>query len=172
MRTKREHGLMDNRQIGGSKTASSSPQTTDRDSQEMSATAAPNVVGGGLFVDRAYRNALALVHEARNYMAYGEAADSDTVPVSTRLLISQESLRITSRLTQAMAWLFAQKAAAAGEMPMSRALSEEFAPAAEAVCLEDGWADDAEIPPALRDLMRRSLSLYRQVQRMHATACG
>ena len=160
---------MDNGQTGGSTTPSAGPQTAhDVDG----ALTAANVVGGGLFLDRAYRSALSLVHEARNYMAYGEAADMESLPMETRLLVSQESLRVTSRLTQAMAWLFAQKAAAAGEMPVSRALSDEFAPDAETVCLEDQWADDPGLPPALRDLMRRSLNLYRQIQRMHQTACG
>ena len=161
---------MDNRQIGGSRTASSSLQTTDHAVTNADMSGPTNVVGGGLFLDRAYRNALSLVHEARNYMAYGEALGSEAQPIETRLLVSQESLRVTSRLPQAMAWLFAQKAAAAGEMPISRALSDEFAPNAETVCLEDRWSDETALPPALRDLMRRSLSLYRQVQRMHETA--
>ena len=163
---------MDNGQIGGSRPTVTSPQAADFNATSAAESGASNVVGGGLFLDRAYRNALSLVHEARNYLAYGEAVDSESLPVATRLLVSQESLRVTSRLTQAMAWLFAQKAAAAGEMPMSRALSDEFAPNAETVCLEDRWADDTELPSALRDLMQRSLNLYRQVQRMHQTARG
>ena len=163
---------MDNGQIGGSRPTPSSPRAADFNGVTATELGASNVVGGGLFLDRAYRNALSLVHEARNYMAYGEAVDSESLPVATRLLVSQESLRVTSRLTQAMAWLFAQKAAAAGEMPISRALSDEFAPNAEKVCLEDRWADDTELPSALRDLMHRSLNLYRQVQRMHQNARG
>ena len=161
---------MDIRQIGGSRTASSSLQTPDPAAASPDISGATNVVGGSVFLDRAYRNALSLVHEARNYMAYGEALGAEAQPVATRLLISQESLRVTSRLTQAMAWLFAQKAAAAGEMPLSRALSDEFAPDAETVCLEDRWSDETALPPALRDLMRRSLNLYCQIQRMHETA--
>lgn len=163
---------MDIRQTGGSRTAPAGPNPADDSDAAPTALTATNVVGGGLFLDRTYRNALSMVHEARNYMAYGDTADIEALPMETRLLVSQESLRVTSRLTQSMAWLFAQKAAAGGEMPMSRALSDEFAPDAETVCLEDQWADDPGLPPALRDLMHRSLNLYRQVQRMHRTARG
>ena len=69
-------------------------------------TNAPNPV----FLMKVYDDAMALIVEARNYIAHRQAADVAELSPEARLLVSQETLRVTSRLTQAMAWLLFQRA--------------------------------------------------------------
>lgn len=107
-----------------------------------------------------------LLVEARNYAAYREPAESRSLAPSVRLQACYESMRVTSRLTQVMAWLLAQKAAQAGEITPLEACSERFRLAASEVCLEDGGQRDESLPRGLRSLLDRSRSLYVRVGRL------
>ena len=73
------------------------------------------------FFNGPYDETMALLIEARNYIAYHDAAEHRKLPPQVRLQISYESMRVTSRLTQVMAWLLAQKAVHAGEMTKAQA---------------------------------------------------
>ncbi|NBC34911.1 MAG: DUF1465 family protein [Alphaproteobacteria bacterium] len=125
-----------------------------------------DVIAPRAFLRKTYDEAFALLVEARNYFAYRQAGDVDGLEAESRLLVSQETMRITCRLTQVMAWLFCQRAVENGEKPADWALSEENALSAQDVCLEDHWVDDARLPPAVRGLSARSLSLYIRVGRL------
>lgn len=125
-----------------------------------------SVVGGDVFFQRAYADAMTLLIEARNYVAYQEHRDSQVLALEDRLLVSQETLRITCRLTQVMAWMFSQRAVQGGEMTLERALSEEFALGGQSVCLEDQWTDDDRLPEAVRSLLDRTHRLYLRVARL------
>ena len=118
------------------------------------------------FIKKLYDEAFALLVESRNYVAYCQAKDVCTLENDGRLLVSQETMRITCRLTQVMAWLFCQRAVENGERPADWALSEEFALSGQDVCLEDSWVDDGRLPPAVRGLSERTLSLYVRVGRL------
>ena len=118
------------------------------------------------FIKKLYDEAFALLVESRNYVAYCQAKDVGALETDGRLLVSQETMRITCRLTQVMAWLFCQRAVENGERPAEWALSDEFALGGQDVCLEDGWIDDTRLPPAVRGLSERTLSLYVRVGRL------
>ena len=120
------------------------------------------------FLDRVYDEAHALLIETRNYFAYREAADVRHLETDARLLVSQETMRITCRLTQVMAWLFCQKAVQNGERPREWAMTAENALSGERVCLEDRFADDDRLPAAIRSLQERSLRLYQRIARLEA----
>ena len=66
------------------------------------------VSGPTAFFNRTYDETMALLIEARNYIAYNEQSDQRGLAPQVRLQVSYESLRVTSRLTQVMAWLLAQ----------------------------------------------------------------
>ena len=85
---------------------------------------------------------------------------------TTRLLVSHETLRITCRLTQVMAWMLCQKAVQAGERSQEWALSEENALGGQDICLDGRAHDDAALPAAVRDLLGRTQSLYQRVLRL------
>lgn len=123
------------------------------------------VVAASAFFDKTYEEALALLVEARNYIAYQETADLQSLDPETRLLATQETMRVTCRLTQSMAWLLGQRAAQVGEITTAEAL-EEYAVGGKSVCLDDRWNADERLPVAIRGLLERTLSLYERVGRL------
>ena len=118
------------------------------------------------FFDRAYDETMALLLEARNYVAYQEAVDQRGLPPGTRLQISYESMRVTSRLTQVMAWMLAQKAVHAGEMTQAQAVGDDFAISGGRICSDPSGPDNPELPGGLRSLLERSHSLYMRITRL------
>lgn len=122
--------------------------------------------GPTAFFNRTYDETMVLLVEARNYIAYQEALDQRNLGPSVRLQASYESMRVTSRLTQVMAWLLAQKAVHAGEISMKQAASEEYALSGGDVCSDSSGPDNPDLPMGLRSLLERSHSLYLRVARL------
>lgn len=118
------------------------------------------------FFNGPYDETMALLIEARNYIAYHEAADHRSLPPHVRLQISYESMRVTSRLTQVMAWLLAQKAVHAGELTKEQGASEEFALSGGEVCSDPSGPENENLPAGLRSLLERSHKLYMRVARL------
>jgi len=85
-----------------------------------------------------------------------------------RMLSSCEAMRLTSRLTQVMAWLLMQKAVQAGEVARDAACAPEHRLAGQAACLRVAPTVPVEMPPRLHSLLARSHSLYRRVERLDA----
>ena len=104
--------------------------------------------------------------EARNYVAYHEAADQRTLAPHARLQVSYESLRVTSRLTQVMAWLLAQKAVHAGELTVEQVATDEYALSGGQVCTDPSGPENEALPNGLRSLLDRSHRLYTRVSRL------
>lgn len=123
------------------------------------------VVAVSGFFDKTYEEALALLVEARNYIAYQETADLQALDPETRLLATQETMRVTCRLTHSMAWLLGQRAAQIGEISPAEAL-EDFTVGGQLVCKDERWAGDTRLPQAIRGLLGRTLSLYERVGRL------
>lgn len=122
--------------------------------------------GSTAFFNRTYEEAMGLLVEARDYMAYQEAKDQLGLPAQVRLQVSYESLRVTSRLTQVMAWLLAQKAVHAGELTAEQVASEEYALTGGDICSDPSGPEDDRLPARLRDLLDRSHRLYMRVSRL------
>lgn len=123
------------------------------------------VVAASAFFDKTYEEALALLVEARNYIAYQETADLQSLDPEARLLATQETMRVTCRLTQSMAWLLGQRAAQIGEITPHEALAD-YPVSGEAVCLDDRWTEDVRLPLAIQGLLDRTLNLYQRVGRL------
>lgn len=119
-----------------------------------------------VFFNRTYDEALALVVEARNYAAYVEPRERTRLGLGARLGVSCESLRVTSRLTQVMAWLLMQRAVAAGEISPDEAVNPDNRLSGQDVCLSDRAPLQEELPKSLKSLMDRSLNLYIRVSRL------
>lgn len=118
------------------------------------------------FFSGPYDETMALLIEARNYVAFHESVDYRRLPPRVRLQVSYESMRVTSRLTQAMAWLLAQKAVHAGELTIAQAASEEYALSGGDICLDPSGPENEELPVGLRGLLERSHQLYVRVARL------
>lgn len=119
---------------------------------------------------RTYDETLDLIVETRNYMAYKAPRDCRDLGADASLRVSCEAFRVTSRLTQVMAWLMVHRAAHAGEIAMEDACSDHFRLSGHHICLDE-TGDGEDLPGGLRSLMRRSLHLYRRIARLdHQTA--
>ena len=78
------------------------------------------MTSGGLvetaFCNRTYDEALEMTAEARDYVADVLIADRDSAAFGERCYFDSEALRLTTRLSQMMAWLMVQRAVHAGEI--------------------------------------------------------
>jgi regulator of CtrA degradation len=83
-----------------------------------------------------------------------------------QLHFSAETMRLTSRMTHIMAWLLAQRAAHEGELTVEELKSESWRLGGHTVCLGESSIEPEELPPYLRDLLRRSEALFRRISRL------
>src|ERR1700758_3956017 len=86
---------------------------------------------------RTYDEALDLIVEARNYMVHLRPVSRRLPGAGESLRLSCEALRVTSRLTQVMAWLMLQRAVQDGEISAYEACAEENRLSGQSVCLDD-----------------------------------
>lgn len=116
---------------------------------------------------RTYDEAFDMIVEARNYMAYANPRRRMTPPrTGGDLTFCCEALRVTSRLTQVMAWLMMQRAAEDGEISLEEACRQDHRLSGQGVCLDHGAIGDETLPEGLRSLLDRSYALYRRVSRL------
>lgn len=118
------------------------------------------------FFRRTYDETMDLMVEARNYMAYVERRERERAGVVAGLRMSCEAMRVTSRLTQVMAWLMLQRAVHEGEIEAEEALTEENRLSGGDVCMDETFIHDETLPGGLRSLMDRSFRLYVRVARL------
>ena len=115
---------------------------------------------------RTYDETLDLIVEARDYMRFNQPGKTRGRVPANDLRVSCEALRVTSRLTQVMAWLMMQRAVCEGEITAGEACEEKNRLSGHAVCLDVTAANDDNLPPGLRSLLHRSLQLYQRISRL------
>ena len=118
------------------------------------------------FFGRTYDETMTLMVEARNYLAYGERRERERRGSMIGLRMSCEAMRVTSRLTQVMAWLMLQRAVHEGEVSVEQTLCDECRLSGGDVCLDETFSCDETLPNHLRSLMDRSYRLYVRVARL------
>jgi len=124
------------------------------------------VFGPQRFIDRTFDEALELLEEVRSYILYEERADRMDLPPAARVRQSLEATRMTARLTNVMAWLLLQKAAAAGEIDDGERLNDDNRLGGREACMDDDGSDDEALPERMRDLLARSQRMYVRVARL------
>jgi regulator of CtrA degradation len=122
------------------------------------------------FFGKTYGEALSLLIEARDYLAHREPIDREALLPLSRLRLCCETMRLTARLTQIIAWLLAQSAVHAGEMTLAEALGDHLALAAVDICMAGEEAEAADLPHRLISLLSRSRRLYVRVARLDELA--
>jgi len=121
----------------------------------------------------AYDEAFDLLVEARNYVENDVAAFQYADSPPDPLAMTQETLRLTSRLTQVMAWLMAQRALHEGEIGEEEFIKDKYRLEGQRVCLKRAIDDmKDELPDGLNDLMNRSYSLYNRINRLDEQFVG
>ena len=107
---------------------------------------------------------------ARSYLKVLEPIDRRSLPVPERLRLCSETMRMTARLTQIMAWLLSQRAVHAGEMSRAEALSDQQVLTEVDVCMARDDQDWRGLPKRLVALLDKSHRLYIRVARLDELA--
>jgi regulator of CtrA degradation len=121
------------------------------------------------FFSRTYDEALDLVEAARSYLSVLEPIDRRSLPAADKLRLCSETMRMTARLTQIMAWLLSQRAVQAGEISRTEALGDQALTEVQ-VCMtqdEQAWRG---LPRRLVSLLDKSHRLYIRVARLDELA--
>lgn len=118
------------------------------------------------FFRRTYDETMTLMVEAKNYLTYAERRERERAGGMIGLRMSCEAMRVTSRLTQVMAWLMMQRAVHEGEVGVEDSLRDECRLSGTEVCLDETFSDDETLPNPLRSLMDRSYRLYVRIARL------
>lgn len=114
-------------------------------------------------IDSLYVEAMVLADEARAYFDDGGRAERATLDPMARVVLSCESLKITTRLMHVIAWLLTQKAIDAGEM------SPEMGDDPLRALPAGPTTDDetlASMPDGTQALIQASSDLYRRAERI------
>ena len=114
-------------------------------------------------VDSLYVEAMVLADEARAYFDSDGRDDRLALDPIVRVGFACESLKVTTRLMQAIAWLMTRRAIAAGELSDEQAASPERR-------LGEAPASDPDLLPSLPEpalaLIRASQDLYDRIRRL------
>lgn len=125
---------------------------------------------GTIFFSSTYDEALALTHEARAYLAGPGQEAVRELSSEQSFGYAAESLRMTTRLTEAMSWLFFQRAVQAGEITAEEAQAKECHLQHADVCLPETERDISDLPEGFVSLLGRSEHLYRRIVRLDQMA--
>ena len=118
------------------------------------------------FFSRTYDETLNLVREARDYLRDRGADDRAGLEPIVGLAWGAEISRLTTRLTNLMAWLMLQRAVHGGEISPEEARNQAPELGSLRVCLEPACVDPARLPEELSVLLERSARLYQRVARL------
>lgn len=122
------------------------------------------------FFGKTYGEAMDLLVETRDYLAHREPIDRESLMPLERLRFCGETMRLTARMTQIMAWLLAQRAVHAGEISQQEALGDHRPLAEHEICMDGVAAVSASVPRRLASLLDRSQRLYVRVARLDELA--
>jgi regulator of CtrA degradation len=123
-----------------------------------------------VFLAKTFDDTLALVVDARDYLAGSATAELRHFPNTTTLVYTHEALRLTCRLSHAMAWLLVQRAVLAGEITRADAGRKESRPPNLPDVLREPPLLAAGMPQALRTLLERGRALALRIARLDELA--
>ena len=124
-----------------------------------------------VYFRRTYDEAFDLTVEARDYFAGTGQVETRRLEDREKLVASCESMRVTSRLTQVMAWLMMQRALYDGEVDYAEVCAEYNRLSGGRVCLDNQSEMDETLPSRLRSLLARSYRLYLRIDRLDRQQC-
>ena len=131
----------------------------------------PSEESGQIYADWAklmdvYNEGLSLVEEAADYLANEGEAEKETMPPLALTAFMSESMCLTTRLTTMMSWLMLQRAVADGEITADDARKPEHRLRRQPRGVELDSIARSMLPERLTDLVGRSSTLYRRVERL------
>lgn len=117
-------------------------------------------------LENTYDEAYSLLIESREFMERTVPEYRKRVTQMQRLMLTKETMRLTTRLTQIMAWLLTQKAVHLEQLSPNKAIRNAYRLGGQKVCLDRGDGDHEVLPPQLRSLLSRSYDLYVRINRL------
>jgi len=126
----------------------------------------PYIDGNPILLKRLYEEVLSLTVEARNYFSFMPDYSKEGPREFTRFLVIQEEIRVTVRLTQALAWLMTRQAVQKGEIQPSEAFSLERRLSCQELCLDTQPSSNEILPVGLSSLLERSFRIYERIGRL------
>lgn len=130
---------------------------------------ADRFAGSGTFRDL-FREGMALVEETAAYLDGPGRVESRLLGRNGTLAYTTESMRLTTRLMQMASWLLLQRAVNEGELSADQAGQEK-----RKVRLDTSDANaeaQADLPPALRELVERSTRLQARLRHLDQAIYG
>ena len=118
------------------------------------------------FLESTYDEAYDLLIETRDYIEHRIPEVREHASPAYKMVLSVETMRLTTRLTQVMAWLLTQKAVYLEEMSPQQAARHAYRLSGQKICLEPGRVDYEILPIQLRKLLERSYALYVRIDRL------
>jgi regulator of CtrA degradation len=118
------------------------------------------------FLESTYDEAYDLLIETRDYIEHRIPEVRQHASPAYKMVLSVETMRLTTRLTQVMAWLLTQKAVYLEEMTPQQAARHAYRLGGHKICLEPGRVDYEILPIQLRKLLERSYALYVRIDRL------
>lgn len=115
-----------------------------------------------------FREGMDMVEETAAYLDGEGRTEAKALDRPASLTYATESMRLTTRLMQLASWLLLHRAVKEGEMTLSQANREKTK--VKLTAAEPGAPDLLEkLPPTLRDLITRSVTLQDKVRRLDVT---
>ena len=125
-----------------------------------------------------HNETLALLIESKHYIQSLQSLNQSVSGAIHRtkntdcLDLSVATMRLTSGLTDIMAWTMAQRAVTAGAISAQECASRFFRLSLQSVCFEHDLSIYHDLPEQLRELHQKSHDLYRRVARLDGQICG
>jgi regulator of CtrA degradation len=124
------------------------------------------------YFDITFDEAMSLTREARDYLAYQEKVDLAKLSPVGRMVASCETMRMTARMIQVIAWLLVQKAVHAGEITREEAKEPKYRLSGQQVCDDTEPLAAEPLPERLVELLASSHQLYQRIARLDAMLDG
>lgn len=118
--------------------------------------------------EKVFREGMGLVEETANYLDGPGRQDARLLDRHGAVAYATESMRLTTRLMQLASWLLLQRAVGAGEMHPDEIRKERHRISLADIGPGKTLTGAEQLPPALLDIVARSLSLHQRILKFDA----
>lgn len=130
--------------------------------------AAGDVVERSALLEATYNEVLTLISRTADFVGAMKNGAVSGFDLGVGAAYTVESMRHTTRLMQAMAWLLTQRAVESGEMTADEAQDPKYRLGAPEICLAHPMAGTDLLPKHFRDMIAQSEQIYRRLRRIAA----
>ena len=129
---------------------------------------AGDVVERSALLEATYNEVLTLISRTADFVGAMKNGAVSGFDLGVGAAYTVESMRHTTRLMQAMAWLLTQRAVENGEMTAEEAQDPKYRLGAVDICLAHPVAGAEQLPKHFREMIAQSEQIYRRLRRISA----